>query len=110
VSEVSSAAASEAALIDTPKRRFWQIHLSTAVVLMFVAALILFVNLRIHREYSTVERTSNRTQLDYYDGWGWPYLYDSRGSFAFINDADGSESSCWNKHSKFTMNVHVYSQ
>jgi hypothetical protein len=31
---------------DTPKRRFWQIHLSTAVVLMFVAGGFMWLNSR----------------------------------------------------------------
>jgi len=37
-------------MIDTPKRRFWQIHLSTAVVLMFASGTLLWANLNISIE------------------------------------------------------------
>ena len=31
---------------DKPKRRFWQIHLSTAIVMMFTAGGLMWINLR----------------------------------------------------------------
>jgi hypothetical protein len=65
------------------KRPWFQIHLSTAIVMMFVAGGMLFVNIRIQREFTVVERSSSKTTVNFYDGWGWPLLYDSRGSFAF---------------------------
>jgi hypothetical protein len=36
-------------MIDTPKRRFWQIHLSTAVVLLIVASVMLWFLLDVIR-------------------------------------------------------------
>ena len=34
---------------DKPKRRLWQIHLSTAIVLMFVAGVLIFLNISPHQ-------------------------------------------------------------
>lgn len=69
------------------KRWWFQIHLSTAIVLMFVAGAILFINFEVQRSYSAVIRNPTQTVVDYYDGWGWPLLYNSRGSFAFSPDS-----------------------
>jgi hypothetical protein len=46
------------------RRRFWQIHLSTAVILMVVAAILIAVNAEIDRE-------NVHPNLKLKDGWPW---------------------------------------
>jgi hypothetical protein len=58
-----------------PKRCFWQIHLSTAVVLMIAAGFILFLNcLEYDLEWNSNERTEPfiGRVWDVYKGCGWP--------------------------------------
>jgi len=68
-------------MIDTSKRRFWQIHLSTAVVLMFVAGALLYCNVR---------RPSG-----YLKTYGWPetaYLNRSTAYYNWETNLPGTHS------------------
>lgn len=56
---------------DTPKRRFWQIHLSTILLMSFAAAGLLGANLAKRSQIS--EQGAFRSELH---EWGWPYAYD----------------------------------
>ena len=49
---------------STPQRRFWQIHLSTAIVLMFVAGGLIWINVQAINEDSEIQIFENR---------GWPF-------------------------------------
>ena len=56
---------------ERPRRRFWQIHLSTGIGMMILAAGLLYSNCYQHR----------RTDLpmhSHYDSYGWPYLIYGR--------------------------------
>ena len=55
---------------EKPKRRFWQIHLSTAVLLMFLAGGILFVNLR---RKAMLAISYPRMQAPLRLSMGWPF-------------------------------------
>src|SRR5476651_69291 len=56
---------------DMPKRRFWQIHLSTAVLLMFVSSGLLWANLtpKIFVNDDSGEKLPSEV-----DGFGWPII------------------------------------
>jgi hypothetical protein len=67
-------------MTNKPKRRFWQIHLSTAVVLMLASALLLYLNLTEHtRPYTIRWRDAVGTDSEdimYFDR-GFPCTYYS---------------------------------
>jgi hypothetical protein len=50
---------------DKPKRRFWQLHLSTAVLMMFIASGVVGANVRRY-ELHIEEYPLN--------GYGWPFV------------------------------------
>jgi hypothetical protein len=53
------------------KRRFWQLHLSTAITLMLVANILVLANL--HETY-TVEPKSSEGEVRYHElARGWPF-------------------------------------
>ena len=58
---------------DQPKKRPWfQVHLSTAVVLMFVAGGIMWANLS--GEFAVLPKIYLGCPKSYrYDGFGWPF-------------------------------------
>jgi hypothetical protein len=62
---------------QAPKRRFWQIHLSTAVVMMVVASVCLFVNLQWRfsesSTYSSADDVPGEIQIQ-----GWPFAAQKR--------------------------------
>ena len=59
---------------EQPKKRPWlQFHLSTAVVLMFVASGLLWLNMRPHQCLCSLpEVGAGATGLAVYYGWPWP--------------------------------------
>jgi hypothetical protein len=61
-----------------PKRRFWQIHLSTAILLVFVAASLSYVNTTPHRK-----KIQMGPEYSFeLDQQGWPFeIYDWEFSF-----------------------------
>jgi len=59
-------------MIDTPKRRFWQIHLSTAVMLMFVASAMLWFNVN-SNEVPQLDAENRFTTEVAMISRGWPF-------------------------------------
>jgi len=57
------------------KRRFWQIHLSTAVVLMFVTAGFLWLNFRPRHVQWFVLRWHEKYYFEPATVIGWPRVY-----------------------------------
>ena len=57
---------------DTPPRKFWQIHLSTAIVVTFVSSVLLAANVK----QGTFALTTERGGLGY--GWPWPFFFYPR--------------------------------
>jgi hypothetical protein len=80
------------------KRRFWQIHLSTAILLMFVAAVFLLLNTRTVEVQAYYEAASGgllsivRTPDGAQRGFGWPRAMYSDGRGGHID----SEAVVWN--------------
>jgi len=60
---------------DKPKRRFWRIHLSTAIVQMFVAAGLLFANMTPRVEQRPHFLSLFEEQIPYLRGYGWPWVF-----------------------------------
>ena len=58
-------------MADMPKRRFWQIHLSTAIVMMFVASVLVGLNWGGGQEYK-IDGHIYRSIV----GWPIRYRYD----------------------------------
>ena len=61
-----------------PKRRFWQIHLSTAVLMMFAAGGIGWLNSILHFTYDDdrAKITGRQPPYEFDPGWlerGWPF-------------------------------------
>ena len=79
-------------MTDKPKRKFWQFHLSTAVLMMFATGGVLLAN---HREYEFTpgsimgERNYPKT------GSGWPFniessqILDFRSAYILFNVGTG---------------------
>jgi hypothetical protein len=71
--------------MSNPKRRWFQIHLSTAVVLMFVAGGLLMFNLRPSLREHVLDATVKLDHGGYHGGslksdvttweWGWPFVF-----------------------------------
>src|SRR5438045_2886081 len=57
------------AMTEKPRRPWFQIHLSTAIVLMFVAGLLLRANM-----LPSVSRGDDPARADWYYGWPYPLL------------------------------------
>ena len=73
---------------NKPKRRFWQFHLSTLVLLVIVNAVFLLVNMS-----SMQRRVSSEVIADDIicpNSYGWPYVYyvrtDSDSYYAILTD------------------------
>ncbi len=70
--------------MPTPPRRFWQIHLSTAIVMMFVAAAMLYLNAVPHQvlipnvRCHTRDNTISDDSAFYVLHWGWPIQTGNR--------------------------------
>jgi hypothetical protein len=64
--------------MPNPKRRFWQIHLSTAVVLMFASGIVLMVN-SIPFDYGQLP--SGGSALDR----GWPIHFHDEPDYSDIH-------------------------
>jgi hypothetical protein len=85
---------------EQPKKRPWlQFHLSTAVVLMFVAAGLLWANMR-GEEKETVEGyrvgSTDYIEFVYYEVRGWPFWFVSHGAnFACRKDLAEQFQSTW---------------
>ena len=67
-----------------PTRRWFQFHLSTAVVVMIVAGVLIWMNLRDIGSYSEERQTNSAFALlwhNYSERYcGWPYCWHSRNS------------------------------
>ncbi len=63
-------------MTPTPPRRFWQIHLSTAIVMMFVAAGLLYMNTRPQHHVivfaPSIPSIEHEMEFDYVV-YGWPF-------------------------------------
>jgi hypothetical protein len=61
-----------------PKRRFWQIHLSTAVVMMVVAGFLAFLNFS-KETFNLGERPYNYFRSsEQFESYGWPWKWLTR--------------------------------
>jgi hypothetical protein len=69
---------------EKPKRRFWQIHLSTAIILMFVAGALLWANTR-RQEVQFATCT-----VEYY---GWPQLAYQKWQGRMVQNFYGNPTS-----------------
>jgi hypothetical protein len=73
---------------DRPTRRFWQIHLSTAVVLMLLTSLLLGANLQCRTQTYTIDGAGALIPFQF-SQWGWPMPWPdnpwARGQRYFIS-------------------------
>lgn len=70
-------------VMETGKpRRWFQLHLSTCVIMMFVASGLVWLNVRANSNPQFEGNT-----IDYLDGYGWPlyYYYASNGKFTIVD-------------------------
>ena len=63
----------------TKKRRFWQIHLSTAILFVVASSFLLWLSL------VNPVTLSEFPGFVYQDGYGWPYAWETR-SFPYGGD------------------------
>jgi len=76
---------------DTPKRGFWQIHLSTALLLLMAASALLGGNVHRREFYSTQYKLTTLdgvehlvTEFQVYRGWPWSY----REGYRIVNEPE----------------------
>lgn len=85
-------------MLNQPRPKRFQIHLSTAVVLMFVAGALLWANLVPHPEYYRFPEKPTRSSGYFYNStnYGWPkrFIYKSTITyFDYDQEPYGSDSS-----------------
>ena len=86
---------------ETLKRRKFQLHLSTCLVLVVVAGLLIWKNVETKRGYDVWRRGSS-TKLVVGYWWGWPWIMNEVERSAFITRADasrieGDENAFWQR-------------
>jgi hypothetical protein len=81
-----------------PKLRFWQFHLSTAIILSIVAAVILFLNIRMRQTDELFEHDNGGSSIE--DRCGWPFaIYRTIPEWLIqAEEADGQSE--WSQHIK----------
>jgi len=57
---------------DEPKRKWFQFHLSTAVLMMFVAGVSLWLNLSPQKQLRFIDNWD--TSGHFIEVWGWPVI------------------------------------
>jgi hypothetical protein len=54
---------------EKPKRKFWQFHLSTALILTIAASIILLLNIRLRDTEELIDHGGGQSSIEQHYGW-----------------------------------------
>ncbi|HLX61296.1 MAG TPA: hypothetical protein VKX17_08455 [Planctomycetota bacterium] len=95
-------------MTEVPRRKWLQVHLSTAVVLMFAAGGIIWGNVREGKRYYIRHRVTtsfvhdngsdDNQSREYYSMYGWPFVAFETNWFVKQRDPGGRVTDSYLKH------------